>query len=198
MRAFILHIVLFITAFFLPCLTINAQEVRTYSVKGGVFNGERLKPLKLKLIDSTGNTIKTVLTDSLGEFKFTALTSGRYRIVNKKYEIDTLFSVPAQAKDALLIEVNVCDVGAGMALKDIKNNRPRLLLIGSIAPLYVRGQEKFEKEFDVSYYDFGDTAPSQQCMINYNKIIFKYLDSKYGNAWRKEVRKDVIGFRQQN
>ena len=56
-------------------------------------------------------------------------------------------------------------------------------------------QDKFEKKYNIEYYDFGCTPPNEECVIQYNKTIFANLDKKYGRKWRKEVRKDVIGLK---
>ena len=66
-------------------------------------------------------------------------------------------------------------------------------MAGGIAPVVYIHQNKFEKEFNIVYHEFGCVAPNHDCILKYNQVIFKYLDTKYGKRWRKEVRKDVIG-----
>ncbi len=76
--------------------------------------------------------------------------------------------------------------------RDLKKGKPKLLLVGSVAPVYVQGQEKHEKKFGFEYYDFGCQPDSEDCMKVYNFQTFEYLDKKFGKAWRKEVRPDVL------
>jgi hypothetical protein len=81
------------------------------------------------------------------------------------------------------------------AQDDVAAGRPKLLLTGGIAPLVYSNQVKFEKKYKVEYFDFNCTSDLNECILSYNKVIFDFLDKKYGTKWRKEVRKDVIGFK---
>lgn len=87
-----------------------------------------------------------------------------------------------------------CEVNKYKAIYDIQYNKPNLLLSGGYAPMIFEGQEKFEKRYNLVYYDYGCTSPDEICMIEYNETVFKYLNKKHGKKWRKEVRKDVEGF----
>jgi hypothetical protein len=84
------------------------------------------------------------------------------------------------------------------AATDIESKKIRILFSGGFGgmPDFKNEKDKrFQKKYKVEFY-------SQGCLrygINddeegYNKTIFKYLDSKYGKSWRKEIRKDAIGF----
>lgn len=68
------------------------------------------------------------------------------------------------------------------------------LLQGGIAPVAYIGQEKFKEKFGVDYEDFGCIAHcSNSQMEEYNTVIMDYLTAKFGNEWRKHIRKDVPG-----
>ena len=44
------------------------------------------------------------------------------------------------------------------------------------------------------YMIFGDDETTrEECKKIYNRVVFDYLDKKFGDKWRKEVRKDVVG-----
>jgi len=88
-----------------------------------------------------------------------------------------------------------CEKAEQFAESDIKNGKPILLLAGGIAPVHILTDVDFEKKFNISFYDYGCIQPSQICMEKYNRKIFDYLTTKYGNKWQKEIRDDVVGLK---
>ncbi len=84
-----------------------------------------------------------------------------------------------------------CEESKTQAKTDLKNGKISFMLQGGIAPIYVKGQEVFEKKYKLSYLDLGCMVPANLCLEHYNAEVAKYLDQKYGKVWRKEVRKDV-------
>jgi len=180
--------------------TTKSQLHGKYSIEIILNNGEILKPSAISLFDSTGRMILKKYCDSSGQCKFTGLNIGIYRVINRKYQIDTTFSMPMGKSSAdetqfvMFIDFDRCNLGARQAKKEIRKGHVRLLLIGGIAPVYYFGQENFEKKFNAEYFDFGDSgSPAITCVKLYNDEVFAYLDRKYGNAWRHDVRRDVIG-----
>ena len=83
-----------------------------------------------------------------------------------------------------------------MAELDIKNGNPFLLLMGGIAPTIIATDPKFEKEYGIYFYEFGCTGPENDIIIAYNRIVFEHLNSTKGKKWIKEIRDDVIGFKE--
>ena len=142
---------------------------------------------------------KFELIDTLGRFRFDNLMPGDYKIKihGLGYStLDTLVSLRNESiRDLQLMIVADCEVSRKIAELDIKNGKPNLLLIGGIAPVVYMDQYKFEEKYDVEYKDYGCTPPAQECVEQYNKRIFEYLDSQYGRSWRRKVRKDVIGLK---
>ncbi len=162
-----------------------------------LFGLELITP-KNALIKLTPNLQITDI-DSLGNYKFENLKSGVYKIQVVDFNIKPKeFNVELKNESItnfhLIISAD-CEVNKEIAETDIKKKKPRLLLIGSIAPMIYKNQGEFEKKYNIEYYDFGCTPPSEECVIQYNKTVFEYLDKKYGQNWRKEVRKDVIGLK---
>ena len=82
-----------------------------------------------------------------------------------------------------------------LASADLKKGAVKFLIRGGIVSTRVKGQEVFEKKYNIHYYDFGCVMPSNISIEDYNKIVANYMDRKYGKGWRKEVRKDIQGIR---
>lgn len=78
----------------------------------------------------------------------------------------------------------------------LKNNSIFLFLASVINPVTHEEDEIFEKKHQIYYKDFGCVAPSYECMIQYNQRVFEFLNKKFGNKWQKEIRKDVVGFKE--
>lgn len=85
------------------------------------------------------------------------------------------------------------EVNATRAAYDQRYARPRLLIVGGIAPAEVVGQEKFEQQYGIQYHSYGCISPSSAGMRAYSQWVFHYLDATYGRQWRKTVRADVLG-----
>ena len=139
-------------------------------------------------------------TDSVGYFEFRNLKSKEYNLRVLNYSSDPqIFKVKLNnrsKKDVNLFLKVECEVNAETAKKDINEGNPKLLLASGIAPAVYYGGDPFEKKYNIEFQDFGDVIehPSE-CMKQYNKEIFKYLDEKFGQQWRREVREDVIGLK---
>jgi hypothetical protein len=82
-----------------------------------------------------------------------------------------------------------------LANQDIDNGTPFLLLQSGIVPVVYTTDNKFEDKYKVYYYESGCSGSKEKFAIEYNRTIFKHLTDKYGKKWKKEIRKDVIGFR---
>jgi len=81
------------------------------------------------------------------------------------------------------------------ALKDIKSGKARLLVQGGIAAVYYPTDKSFRETYKIGYELFGCVAPATiNCLEEYNQVVFEHLQSTYGEKWKNEVRKDVIGF----
>jgi hypothetical protein len=94
---------------------------------------------------------------------------------------------------ALGPESGTCVASKAEAQADLKKGKAQLMLQGGFAPVHIAGQELFERKYNLSYFDLGCVVPSSLCIAHYNAEVAKFLDKKYGKAWRKEVRKDVTG-----
>lgn len=92
------------------------------------------------------------------------------------------------------IEVTTeCKINKTLAINDIKQDSIKLYLAGGIVPFANSLEDnEFEHKYEIEYYEFGCTPPTFECIEEYNKVIFAYLDEKYGSIWRQDVRKDVL------
>lgn len=142
---------------------------------------------------------RMVSTDSRGFFRFENLKPGKdYQLKISCFGYaDQTFQVKARNSDTsltLILEAN-CEFNREQAEMDWEKGTPNLLLVGSIAPIQNSPADyRFEKKFGVKYYDFGCTAPIDDCIKVYNERIFELLDGRFGEKWRNEVRQDVKYF----
>jgi hypothetical protein len=80
------------------------------------------------------------------------------------------------------------------ALMDIKLGKARLLVQGGIAAVYYPTDKSFRDTYKIGYELFGCVAPATiNCLEEYNQVIFEHLHSTYGDKWKNDVRKNVIG-----
>ena len=91
--------------------------------------------------------------------------------------------------------IEKCEDVENLFKADLKKQTLFLLLQGGIAPVVITTDKAFENKYQVYYYDFGCIAPNSECVKMYNKLVFNHLTKMYGNKWKKEVRKDVIGLK---
>jgi CarboxypepD_reg-like domain len=154
---------------------------------------------------SKTNEILTTITDNIGKFSFTNLNNGFYNVSIESLgykKLDTLINLSSNCKLTfrLIIHNNKesnyksrnNEVGAK---EDIENNAVKLFLPGGYAgsaelPL----DSTFEKKYQLNFVSLGCVRSPDDDFDQYNKNIFRYLDKKYGKSWRKEIRRDVIGF----
>ena len=85
---------------------------------------------------------------------------------------------------------------ARLADRDIAAGHSFLLLQSGIAPAVYPGDSIFCERFNVAYWEEGCAGPGLVFMRAYNARVFEYLQQKYGNTWRKSVRRDVVGLKQ--
>ncbi len=110
--------------------------------------------------------------------------------------IDSIFIHADSPSEFRLKFLENCDNAFIIAEQDIKKQEIKILIVGGIAPTIYTTDKDFEKKYQVKYSDYGDLAGKAECMYNYNAKVFDYLTEKYGNKWKKEVRKDVYGLKE--
>ena len=45
--------------------------------------------------------------------------------------------------------------------------------------------------------EFGCEAVAWESLYEYNRTVFEYLDKKYGKKWRKKIRQDIVGLKEE-
>ena len=80
--------------------------------------------------------------------------------------------------------------------KDRESNNITLYILGGIAAKANTVSDKvFQKKYGVTYYDFGCLAPVNISFYeDYNLLVLKHLAEKMDNEWKKEIRKDILGW----
>jgi len=183
-------------------IQLSAQEIEDslhLSIQGKVISGKYNIPLEGSSVSIVGMNIGAI-SDSLGIFVIKNLEKGEYNVEFRDIRfgyLDTLIELNEKSIENLNIFMfaRCISINADTAKSDIQKGNPELLLVGRIAPVEYPRDKEFEKKYDIEYYDFGCVVPGpDECIIEYNNVIFEYLDDKFGKEWRKEVRKDVIGF----
>jgi hypothetical protein len=118
-----------------------------------------------------------------------------YMMINFKQLLISLILFTGSTTFALAADTATCVNSKAEAQRDLKQGKAQLMLQGGFAPVHIAGQELFERKYHLSYFDLGCVVSSNLCIAHYNAEVAKFLDKKYGKAWRKEVRKDVTGLR---
>lgn len=85
------------------------------------------------------------------------------------------------------------------AKKDIKDEKVRILFPGGFGGMPNFDNEKditFQKKYSVEFFSQGCIRMGEdENEEEYNQTFFTYLDEKFGNQWRNEIRKGAIGIK---
>jgi len=185
---------------FLAALTFG-QRTDTLKIYGKVISansGEGIPDATIMITRTKGYKC-----DSLGNFAIYNLSRGQHKLSFSAFGYDNKdTTVSISDKDITnftwTIYTDCWKFNREKALKDIQSKKPTILLQGGIAPVVYTTDKAFERKYKITFNDFGCVAGDrQECLIAYNKTIFDYLDRTYGKKWRKEIRKDAIGLRNQ-
>jgi hypothetical protein len=80
------------------------------------------------------------------------------------------------------------------AKEDIKNNNIFIYLKSGWGPMVYTTDKDFETKYNIQFNDEGCTG--SEFSIYYNFIIYTHLSKTFGKKWKKEIRKDAIGFKE--
>lgn len=177
--------------------------IAQYTFRGRVFNELRQQHMtwgnvKLgiapgKLRNNRNNqTISKI--DSLGYFSIVLKDSANVTLI-VDCSLDGMAIKTVSFTDTLIIfniKTTCNEYNIDRAKKDIeKNDIYFLCSLGYATYKFSDADRAFEKKYGINYYSFGDQPIMSDCMWLYNKTIAEYLDKKFGEEWRKEIRQDV-------
>ena len=138
-----------------------------------------------------------------GHFSINSVKADYYRISVRSITfspLDTTIHISKQNRqikfELVWKQTDTLFIGANAegAKYNIAKDRLYLYLPGGIG-----GTERletdsiFESNYKVYYLRYGCLKLGDDNYSEYNQVMFQYLDNKYGEIWRSEVRKDVIG-----
>ena len=179
-------------------LLIFCSSFSQVRLEGNIISGRtKLKPSESVLIFPV-KSFKGTFTDSIGNFVLDNLEFNKtYILKTSSIELGNAEIELKTGNDSIIRKtfeiISDCKFNSETAETDWKNKNPKLLLIGSIAPIgNSRKDRKFEERYKIKYYDFGCTPEALECIIEYNETIIKFMNIKYGKKWKSGIRKDVI------
>lgn len=159
-----------------------------------------------------------VIANKQGFFQFESLKAGKYVLSYNDW--DSIIDVPEADTLELILypqrfSLSYFDcfswfggvyISADAAVKDIKEHNINLYLSGPLASAIMPGDGWFRNLYKIGYiYDMYDDfyfikprtlaeeEVAKKRMVQYNKVVIKYLDKKFGKKWRKKARRDVVG-----
>jgi hypothetical protein len=178
----------------------NAQEL--LPIRGKIYSAvTRLKPIGMIYINLEGDDTNYRTNDD-GEFviypkekkevyKLTIM-AGSHQLLHYDFKSEWL----TRKHPKSIVVASNFPASKIIAQEDFKKGRLQLYVQGGIAPvLNSKKDENFEKKYDVTYYELGCQIKTEEAILQYNKMAFLLLDLKYGKAWRRKVRKDVVGLK---
>lgn len=178
----------------LTFISLNAQV----KLDGKIISAKtKLKPSE-EIVITVKETKEIAFTDSLGNFNLSKLDKNRryslelMSFLYGKVNIEIETQSDNQMQKTFEVVAN-CDFDSETAKSEWKNKSGKLYLIGSITPIAnSKNDKKFEKKYNLKYFDFGCMPAPLECIIEYNKEIIKLMEMEYGEEWKKEIRKDVV------
>lgn len=190
------EILLTLTSILVCQIAFGQSEINGF-VKSSITDLRPITDVYIEIINIKRPVLERMeMADSKGFFKFVDLEPNKvYKLkvsafgyADKIYDITTNNGI---TKTTFTLDAS-CEFSEKQAEADWENGKAKLLLVGSIAPTANSPTDnKFEKKYGIEYYDFGCMPPIDECIKIYNQKMFKLMDEKYGENWRKNVRTDV-------
>jgi len=175
----------------LVCVISYSQVEINGNVKSSITNLRPISDIYIEQLKSEKPVLERMtMADSTGFFRIENLEP------NTLYEIklsafgykDQVFEIKTNNG----ITKTTLTLKAGCEYSRQQADKPKLLIVGSIAPIAISTSDtKFEKKYGIKYFDFGCTPTIAECIKIYNERIFELMDKTYGMKWRKKVRSDV-------
>jgi len=181
------------------------EKTKEILIKGTVYSGVNNRPFDYGVYLFFQKKHKGTISNDKGEFEYSyklkekdSLEIIEFSTIGygtKKVEIDL---IKDNLSDLKIVLVPPNDINKEKALQDIENGKINILISSGIVPVEYKADRKFMKKYSVSFKEFGCEAIAQESLIEYNKVVFEYLDRKFGNKWRIKIRKDIVGLKKEN
>jgi len=139
----------------------------------------------------------SVLTDSLGVFRIDSIAAGTYVLTVRAFLYDEFTDTVRVANDdSLSVKIALatrCQYDSSSASREIARRRPAIVENGGIAPVTLSPSDRsFEKTYGTRYVILGDgEAIPSACVASHNRVVFRFLDSRFGKDWRRLLRATV-------
>lgn len=178
------------------CLKSDGQ----LKCRGQIFSSITQEPITFGVVrlsspaGTVGRGKELSRIDSLGFFSISLNdTSGVWIFIDCGLEGNTTLKFAySDTVVKTYIKTDCYSYNADRAKKDIQNNNIYLLCqLGYVSYKFSSIDSTFMKKYNVTYYTFADEPIMSDCMWLYNSEIANFLDKKYGEIWRNEVRWDV-------
>jgi hypothetical protein len=177
-------------------LIYNQNLYSQYTYRGRVYSKIRQVPMTWGNVEIEGGRRRKQAgkVDSLGYFSFTINHKSNIHLYIDCVLDGEASTIVSYADTLIIMYINndCYDYNEKRAQADIDNGEILLLCdLGYASYKFSQVDKEFEQKYKVKYYTFADEPIWSDCMWLYNRVIGKYLDNKYGDGWRKEVRWDV-------
>ena len=176
----------------------NAQEL--LPIRGKIYSAvTRVKPMGMIYINLEGDDTN-YRTNNAGEFTIypkekkdvykLIIWAGSHELLHYDFKSEWL---TRKHPKSIVVQSNF-PASKSIAMEDFRKGQLQLYIRGG------RSSEKdskkdseFEKTYNVTYYELGSKIRTEDAVLDYNRRAFFLLGMKYGKAWRKKVREDVMG-----
>ena len=165
-------------------------------IRGVVISGVDSSPLEgAHLLIPNDNAVPySAVATTRGAFAMSGVAPGSYTLIARYIgypEYRRAISVAGADTLTMTIVMTVhCKFDSMRAMRDISHKRPHILLQGGLAPQARTPSDSIgEKRFGFTYLEFGDMVQDpSECLAQYNRVVFRSLDARFGTQWRDSVR----------
>ena len=102
--------------------------------------------------------------------------------------LNVLFCFQLKAQQDSCVKFNKAN-----AIKAIQDKLPKIVIVGGVIRAAKPGDDRFAKKYKIQFIDTGCSIESRNCIAEFNKITFAYLDKRFGKRWRRYIRQDLLG-----
>jgi carboxypeptidase-like protein len=180
----------------LACASFSAAQQAgsgTGRLRGRVLTGVDSSPLAGAIVFLDNGRVAAV-TDSIGSFAIDTVAVGVHSL-NVRYiqYHDSQLSItitPDVIDEETIVLQTHCQFDSLSAIDDTRHHRPKIVFNEGIAPsLPSRDDIIFERKYGIRYVILGDEgAEPEACVSQNNRIVFRFLDRRFGTQWRTQVR----------